>query len=175
MDEREFCIQKKRLSLEKRRQNLSAWKFVVGILLLGFLGFVLDIHSFFYTRDENNRVWLSSHLPYLLERDPQIRLNYVSAFKLINTNQPKIQIVLDHFEEAAQNEIKAAEAEKATKAANEKLQEKIRETNKAESENLNNELLAKAREEERKAKEAAANAARQEEAARRAFQSATLV
>ena len=78
MDSSDLKIREKELALKKRKQNLSAGKFVVGVVLLGVLSFNLDLFTFFYTRDKDDRDFLSSQRLLLQESDLQQRLQNIA-------------------------------------------------------------------------------------------------
>ena len=59
------------MPLEKRRQNLSVIKFVIGILLLGFLGYVLDLQRFIYTQEKDIRDLILDRIEVFVEGDPE--------------------------------------------------------------------------------------------------------
>ena len=74
METHELQIRERELALKKRKQNLSAGKFVVGAVLLGGLSLILDIESILYTQSKDDRDFLSRHLLLLQESDLQKRL-----------------------------------------------------------------------------------------------------
>ena len=130
---------------------MSAGKFVIGVVLLGLLGFMLDINSFLYTQDKDDRTFLSSHRILLLEKDLNKRLSNISFLKGISGRK------LEYLDAVEVQTL--AEIDQADKHREELKRKKERED--AEKEGASRAEVQRAKKAERLAKEAAEEAKRQ--------------
>ena len=149
-------IREKELALKRREQNLSTVKFVVGVLLLGALGYALDIEKFRYTQGKDDRTFLSNNQPLLQDKDLRKRLSNIAFLEGINGRKSEY---LTAIKRQTQAEIDQAERQI------EELK-KAEERKKAERQKAAEEKIKQAKEAEKQAKEAADAAKQRAEALR---------
>ncbi len=101
MDDRELRIEVKKLAVERRGQNLSAGKFLVGLVLLGLLGFGLDLKSFLYTQDKDDRTFLAAHRILLQEENLGKRLTHIAFLHEISGGRIEFLSQLEKQTESA--------------------------------------------------------------------------
>ena len=162
MDAQELKIREKELALKRRKQNLSAVKFVIGVLLLGVLGYALDIEKFVYIQGKDDRTFLSSNQSLLQEKNLNKRLSNITFLEAINGRKSAYLIAIKLQTQAEIDQAKSQIIEL----------KKVEERKKAEREKAAEEEIKQAKEAEKQAKEAADAAKQRAEALRSATRKA---
>ena len=162
MNTQEMQIREKEITLKRREQTLSLIKFVLGVLVLGFLSFALDVKSFLHTLNRDDRDFLSTFESHLREPNLQKRLENIAFLQGITG--PKSEYLSAAMEQT-----------KAEIEAEEKLKEKLKreeERERAERRKASAEEVKRAKEAERQAEEAVTKAKRRAVALRTEAQKA---
>lgn len=132
-------LKEKELVLNKRAQDIGIVKFIVGTLLIGVVGLMLDFDTFFHEKIDDDRTFLVNQIELLREKHPSKRLSNIITLKGINGAPSQY---LNDLEKEAIAEIKEKKAKK-------EVERKIALRKKAENEKATKEKIEKARQEEK--------------------------
>lgn len=132
MDNKELELKEKEVRLLKRGQDLGMLKFLLGGLVFGLIGYVLDLDKFIHTKNHDDRQFLVNQIERLREPEPVKRLENIRFLKTINGTPSEY---LNNLEKEAVAEIEEvrlnAEAEKRT-AERQRLEREQREAQEIE-------------------------------------------